>query len=306
MKNKVLVTGCAGMIGSHLSDKLINLNFEVIGIDNLSSGKIENLNHKMITSNNFYQNTITDKSLIKELFEKYKFNYVFHCAAEIDLRKSFKEPIPNAETNIIGSLNLIEQAVKHQSKFIFSSTGGAIYAPTSHYPFTELYKTDPLSPYGISKLTIEKYLKAFHKHSDLSYVALRYSNVYGSRQAFGECGVLSIFINKLLKAQSINVFGDGNQIRDYIYVDDVVDANIKAMELSGIYNVGTGEETSVNQIILHLNKYFGMIDVNYLDAVPGEMKYSVLNSHKLKSKGWQPKFNLDQGIAEILKGKVNV
>lgn len=309
MSIKVLVTGAAGMIGSHLSDKLIDLGFEVIGLDNLSTGKIENLNKKMILDNHFYQDSITNKYLVKELFEKYKFNYVFHCAAEIDLRKSFKDPIGSAETNILGSLNLIEQSVKHQSKFIFSSTGGAIYASGElHIPFPEWRDTIPSSPYGLTKLTIENYLKIFHEHDNLSYVALRYSNVYGTRQAFGECGVLSIFINKLLKSQSIIVFGDGNQIRDYIHVSDVVNANIKAMELSGVYNVGTGEGTSLNEIILHLNKYFGMIDVNYLEAIPGEMRYSVLNCDKLKRQGWSSSFNLDQGIAQILSKsrKLNV
>lgn len=305
----ILCTGGAGFIGSHLIDQLVYMGFNVTCIDNFSTGKFTNINEKA----NLYVKDIRDKSAIEKLFLKHKFDYVFHCAAEIDLRKSFNEPIESADTNIIGSLNLIEQSVKHKSKFIFSSTGGAIYRPLMHVekerPFDENHPAVPMSPYGLSKLTIEKYLQIFHEHDGLDYVALRYSNVYGLRQAGGECGVLAIFLNKLKNKQKLGVFGSGEQVRDYVYQRDVVDANLYAMRLPvGVYNVSTGVGTSVNEIVSLLSKYFPDLQWEYLPSVDGEMNYSVLNPNKLIDAGvdWKPQYTLEQGLEEMLSGELNV
>lgn len=297
-----LITGSAGFIGSHIVDKLINDGHTVIGIDNFTTGKWENVNKKCTTFNL----DIRDRISIDNLFDQYKFDYVFHLAAQIDLRRSIKEPAFDATNNIIGSLNIIENATKHKAKVIFSSTGGALYSEEAFLPFTEDSLIKPASPYGIAKRTVETYLEFFKNQYGLDYTVLRYSNVYGPRQAGAECGVIAIFMNKLIKGEPITVFGDGNSTRDYVFVQDVVSANMLAMNISGTYNVSTGVGTSVNQIVDLLKPYYKDCQVTHSDPVAGEMRHSVLCADRLKAKGWSSKYSLDEGVDEIMLNRLGV
>jgi len=225
---KCLVAGGAGFIGSHLADNLIKSGHEVIIVDNFSTGRKENINPRAI----FEEIDITDFLKIKEFLLKVKPEAVFHLAAQIDVRKSDEDPIFDAQNNILASFNLIKAA--HQSgvkKIIFSSTGGAIYGDTENRPTDEKETEWPLSPYGIAKLAVDKFLNYYYQTRELNFVSLRYANVYGPRQnPHGEAGVVAIFINKMLENNQPIINGDGKQTRDYIYVDDVVAANILALE----------------------------------------------------------------------------
>lgn len=311
---KILVTGGAGFIGSHLTGKLIERGHQVKVIDNLSTGKKGNLN----PGAKFYKIDIQNPK-ISEIFKKEKPEIVFHFAAQIDVRKSVENPIDDAKINILGSLNLIQNFVSvnqrsnqrksaFPKKFIFVSSGGAIYGDTDIIPTPETCPEKPGSPYGIAKLTIEKYLHFYKKTYDLDYVSLRYSNIYGPRQnSKGEAGVVAIFTDKLLHNESPIIFGDGEQTRDYLYVDDAVAAAILALESPSrenpIYNVGTGIETGVSDLYKLLVKEIGK------DIVPkhgppkkGEQLRSCLDFSKIKKElGWQPKYDLERGLKETIK-----
>ena len=296
---KVLVTGGAGFIGSFIVDYLIDKGFEVIVIDNLSSGNRDNLNEKA----KFYEADIRDKNTL-DIFEKEKPDCVYHLAAQINVRDSIKDPLKDSKINILGTLNILDSCIKYNvKKFIFSSTGGAIYGDNCNIPTSEKEKEEPLSPYGISKLTIEKYLKFYKNVHGLDYVSLRYSNVYGPRQnSKGEAGVVSIFINKILSGENPAINGSGKQTRDYVYVKDIAKANVLALSLSGIYNVGTSKETSVNELF---SKIMGKMDVSneviHSPEVKGEQMRSCLDSRKLTGEGWKIDYDLDKGLKETIE-----
>jgi len=241
---KVLITGGAGFLGSHIADRLIELNYEVAIIDNLSTGKIKNINPKAI----FYKADIRS-SVLFFIFKKEQPDYVIHNAGQISVIKSFDDPIYDADINILGGLNILRVCKKFDiKKFIFASSGGTVYGNPKGFPTSENHSTEPTCPYGLSKLTFERYLKI----SGLNYTILRYGNVYGPRQdPYGEVGVIAIFINKFLNNQQPIIFGDGYNTRDYVYVSDIVEANIKALQsdYTGCVNIGTGIETSVNDLI---------------------------------------------------------
>lgn len=293
----ILVTGGAGFIGSHLVDSLIDEGHNVVILDNLSTGQKENLNPKAI----FIERNIQDD--LSNLFEKYKFKYIFHTAAQINLRRSLQSPKEDAETNIVGSLNLIENAIKYKvEKFIFSSTGGAIYSAQAPLPCIESSEKVPESPYGLAKFSIENYLRIMKHVHGLNYVSLRYSNVYGPRQnAKGEAGVIAIFIEKALANQDLTIFGAGNKTRDYVFVQDVVKANLLARNLEGEFNVSTNHETDVNEIA---NKILELTNSNskiiHGAEIPGELERSRLSHDKLSSHGWHPQTQLDKGIKETV------
>jgi len=302
---KVLVTGGAGFIGSHLVDKLVDLNYEVVVIDDLSTGKAENINTNVLS----IKASINDEETLEELFSNNSFEYVYHLAAQINLRKSISDPDIDANINIMGSLNIIKKCLKYKiKKIIFSSTGGAIYSANQELPFTEATIAQPSSPYGLSKLTIESYLQIMKNIHGLDFAALRYSNVYGPRQnAHGEAGVISIFIDKLSRGVNLTINGDGNQTRDFVYVKDVVAANILALELSGVYNVCSNTEISVNTIAQYLQAGINpasssaMPSVIYAPAIPGEMNRCRLSYDKLKNQtNWQPLTSFDIGLIETL------
>jgi len=297
-----LVTGGAGFIGSNIVDRLIEKNHKVIIIDNLTTGTKENINKKAV----FYKLDIRDKN-VEDVFKKEKPEIVFHTAAQIDVRKSVENPIEDSEINILGSLNILENCKKYNvKKFIFSSTGGAIYGDTNNIPTTEKEKARPISPYGTAKLTIENYLYYYNTVFNLKYVSLRYSNVYGPRQnSKGEAGVVAIFTDKLLKNEQPVINGDGKQTRDYVYVKDVVNANLFAFEkdIKGIYNIGTSKETDVNKIFQLINKSLGnKAEEKHAPAKKGEQMRSCLDYSKAKKiLGWEPEYDVEKGIKETVE-----
>lgn len=276
---KILVSGGAGFIGSNLVDKLVELGHNVVVIDNLSTGKKENLNKKAV----FYETDIINKPILEKIFEKERFEIVFHLAAQIDVRKSVEDSSKDAETNIIGSLNLLELSRKYRiKKFIFSSTGGAIYGDCK-IPTPENEKEMPFSPYGCAKLAVEKYIYYFNKVFGLDYVILRYANVYGPRQnSKGEAGVVAIFLAKMINNTNPEINGTGEQTRDFVFVDDVVEANILALsKVSGVFNISTGKETSINEIFHKLNSLFdSKFSEKHAEAKKGEQEKSCLDNKK--------------------------
>ncbi|MDD2807929.1 MAG: NAD-dependent epimerase/dehydratase family protein [Patescibacteria group bacterium] len=294
---KILVTGGAGFIGSHLVDALINNEHDVVVVDNLSTGTKENLNAKA----KFIKLDITADQLA-EVFAVEKPKVVFHLAAQIDVRKSVANPVWDAEQNIIGSINLLENCRKYEvQKVIFSSTGGAIYGETEKIPTTESEPTEPISPYGIGKLATEKYLNYYWQVFGLPFTILRYGNVYGPRQnSKGEAGVVAIFCDKLQAGVSPTINGDGKQTRDYVYVGDVVKANLAALENDqvAIFNIGTGVETDVNKLSALIKDAFGAeVEFNHGQAKTGEQQRSCLSFAKAKSElGWEPLVAIDSGI----------
>ena len=299
---KILITGGAGFIGSQIADAFISAGHNVCIVDNLSTGVKDNINTKA----KFYEKDITDKEIIR-IFEKENFDVVCHQAAQIDVRKSVADPVFDANTNILGTLNLLQACVKTGvKKFMFASTGGAIYGEQDYFPADENHPTRPVSPYGITKLTIEKYLFYYHIQYKLNYTVLRYANVYGPRQnPFGEAGVVAIFANKLLREEQPVINGAGEQTRDYVYVGDVVKANVLTLEdkESTIYNVGTGIETNVSRIFKHLNELTGnIVEERHGPQAKGEQMRSVVTSDKLKSKfDWKPSTSLMEGLSKTVE-----
>lgn len=299
---KILVTGGAGFIGSHLVDRLIKEGHRVSVIDNLSTGKKENINPKA----KFYKIDICDPE-ISQIFEKEKPEIVFHYAAQIDLRESVEDPIKNAQINILGTLNILESCKNFRvKKVIFASTGGAMYGEAEIIPTPETYPEFPLSPYGIEKLTIEKYLNYYSKVFGLPFISLRLANIYGPRQnSKGEAGVVAIFCDKMLSGEQPIIYGDGNRTRDFVFVDDVVDANILAMEKGrvGIFNIGTAKETNINTIFKKLKELTASnCKEIHGPAKPGEQKRSCLDFAKAKKElNWQPQFNLDEGLKKTVE-----
>jgi len=294
---KYLITCGAGFIGSHLADELIKKGQEVVIIDNLYTGRKENLNAKAI----FYDADIQSPQ-ISEIFKKEKPEIVFHYAAQIDIRKSVENPAESARTNILGSLNIIENCKNFSiKKIVFASTGGAIYGEAEIIPTPENYPPRPASPYGIEKLIIEHYLDFYKKEYNLDHLILRFANVYGPRQnSKGEAGVVAIFCNKMLAGEQSVINGTGQQTRDFVFVDDVVLANILGIKKnkSGTFNVGTAKETDINAIFQKLQKLLGSkSEKKYGPEKKGEQKRSCLSFEKIRKEfGWEPKYNLDQGL----------
>lgn len=305
---KILVTGGAGFIGSHIADALIDKGHEVVIIDNLSTGVTENIN----PAAKFIKLSVTDSEIIS-IFKKEKFDAVNHHAAQIDVRKSVNDPVYDANINILGTINLLQCCIKTGvKKFIFASTGGAIYGEQNYFPADEQHPANPVSPYGITKLSVEKYLYFYRKEYNLKYSVLRYANVYGPRQnPHGEAGVVAIFLDKLLAGNQPIINGDGKQTRDYVYVEDVVKANLLVLDDddSEIFNVGTGIESDVNQIFYHLkNITQSSAEEKHGPAASGEQQRSSISSEKLFNKfNWKPATSLKDGLvktAAFFKNKV--
>jgi UDP-glucose 4-epimerase len=296
---KILVTGGAGFIGSNLVDALISLGHDVVVVDNLSSGLKKNLNPKA----RFYQIDICDEKL-SEVFEHEKPEIVDHHAAQIDVRKSNEDPIADAEANILGSLNLITNCVRHGVKrVVYASTGGAIYGDPQYLPADENHPINPISQYGVSKHTVEHYLHLYSIINGLEYVALRYSNVYGPRQnPYGEAGVIAIFAIQMLTGKQPTIFGPGDKTRDYTHVSDIVAANIIALDRgkNAIYNIGTGTETKDQEIFDTLASVLGYKGKPiYAPLRKGEVYRISLNCGKARKElGWIPKLSLREGIAQ--------
>jgi len=299
----VLVTGGAGFIGSHVVEGLLKEGLSLIVVDNLSTGKIENLNPNAL----FYQQSIEDEEMMERVFMLHKPAYIFHLAAQSSVSVSVRNPVEDAKTNILGTLVLLQKSVKYGvKKFIFSSTGGAIYGDNVKIPTPETEIPNPISPYGIAKLSVEKYLDFFSKEYGLEYVSLRYSNVYGPRQdPYGEAGVVAIFTNRMLKGEKVTIFGDGEYVRDYVYVDDVVRANILAMEKGKnvVLNIGTGRGTTVNELFMMLKSITGYSDEpEYAPPRKGDVRKSILDCSKAKEiLGWEPEVSLEEGLRRTVE-----
>ncbi|MFY9268644.1 MAG: NAD-dependent epimerase/dehydratase family protein [Candidatus Manganitrophaceae bacterium] len=298
---KVLVTGGAGFIGSHLVDRLIQEGHQVVVVDNLSTGKKQNLNKEA----KFYKMDILSNRL-ERIFQKEKPEVISHHAAQMDVRRSVADPAFDAETNILGLLNILECAMKQGTRrVIFASSGGAAYGEQEVFPAPESHPTRPLSPYGVSKLSSEHYLYYYQKVCGLEYTALRYSNVYGPRQdPFGEAGVVAIFTQKMLRGEQPIINGNGMQTRDYVYVEDVVEANMAVLnnKVNDVFNVGTGLETSVNQLFRYLLEATGS-DVKEIHGPEkkGEQVRSCLDFRKIhKMLDWEPRVPLHEGLIKTV------
>lgn len=290
---KVLVTGGAGFIGSHLVDALCEKH-DVAVIDDLSTGRVENLkdSRERIT---FYKKNILGKNL-KDVLRDVE--VVFHHAAQIDVRKSVEDPFYDLDINGKGPLNLVENA-ENLERFVYASSGGAVYGEPTYLPADEHHETNPISPYGVSKLIGEKYLYYYSYNYGLKVTCLRYANVYGERQdPLGEAGVISIFINRVLKNKPPIIFGDGMQTRDYIHVSDVVEANLLAMKKEGTFNIGTGVETSVNQLAHIITKIGGKkLKPVHAEERKGEVRRISLSISRAKRElKWNPNIELKEGI----------
>lgn len=300
---KVLVTGGAGFIGSHLCRHLLKAKIKTVVLDNLSVGKKENVP----SGCQFIKGDIQNFSLAKELIQKV--DAVFHLAANVTIRGSVDKFYQDAKTNVMGTLNLLRacKESKRVKKFIFSSSM-AVYADCPRpRPIKESYKTEPISPYGVAKLASERYILLACKQMGIKSTVLRYFNTYGPGQTFTPyVGVITIFINRLLDNQPLKIFGDGEQRRDFVYVDDIAEATyriLKAKTDSQIFNVGTGRAISVNQIAqLLVNKIDSTAKIDYEPAHPGELRYSIADSRSLeRAIGFKPKTELSGKIDEVIK-----
>lgn len=299
----ILVTGGAGFIGSHVVDRYIKEGHHVTVVDNLITGKLKNLNPEA----KFYKIDIRDKDGIEEMFKNNKIDYINHHAAQMDVRRSVADPMYDADVNILGALNLLQLSIKYGiRKFIFASTGGAIYGEQEYFPADEKHPLNPLSPYGISKLALEKYLYFYRMTYNLNYTVLRYANVYGPRQdPHGEAGVVAIFAKKILNGEQPVINGDGEQTRDYTFVEDIVDANIISTGngINGIYNIGTGMEISVNKLC-NMMLQTAKVETKPVhgQAKMGEQKRSVISYSKINAEcRWSPKYSLKDGLSKTIE-----
>ncbi len=300
-KMKVIVTGGAGFIGSHVADALIAGGHRVVILDNLATGRRQNIPEKA----EFHEVDIRSEDAAR-IVEEVRPQAMFHLAAQMDVRKSVYDPSFDADVNLRGMLNLLEAGRKSGlRKVVFSSTGGAIYGEQDVYPADEQHATWPISPYGIAKLASEKYLFFYHKQYGLDVTCLRYANVYGPRQnPHGEAGVVAIFSRKLLGGERPLIFGDGSITRDYVYVADVVRANLAGLGADGyvLANVGTGRETSVEELFSTMRDIIKAdIDPIFEEPRPGEQQRSSIHSpHILGTLGAKVETPLRAGLEETI------
>ena len=294
----ILITGGAGFIGSNVADGLLEKKHKVVIVDDLSNGKKENIPGGA----RFYRCDIRSKKL-SSIFKAEKPEVVIHNAAQLSVRVSVENPLMDADINVIGGLNVIQACHTHNvNKIIFASSGGTVYGEQKYFPADEEHPTKPISPYGVAKLATENYLYYFYKTYGLKYMSLRYGNIYGPRQdPYGEAGVVAIFSSKIIKGSNPIINGDGLQTRDYVYVGDVVDVNIRAIEsdFTGALNIGTGKETTVVELFKILREVSGKSGVEEVHgpAREGEQRRSQL-SYGLAKKilGWQPEITLEEGL----------
>ena len=299
---KVLVTGGAGFIGSRLVDRLLAEGHEAVVVDDLSSGCVAHVHPQAV----FHHTDIRDGRALNKVLAHEKPQIVSHHAAQVSVRQSVADPAHDASVNVIGSLHLLQACLRHGvERIVFASSGGAIYGEQETFPADETHPLRPVSPYGVAKLAGEHYLRCFHIAHGLSYVALRYANVYGPRQsARGESGVIARFADRLLRGEPVRINGDGCQTRDFVYVDDVVEANLLAMrsKATGAFNVGTGVESSIIDVFRHLKRLTcSPVQPEYAPAKPGEQRRSVLDASRIaRQLDWRPQTALADGLAQTV------
>jgi len=300
---KILITGGAGFIGSHVVELFVSKGYEVVIVDDLSTGRASNLH----PAAKFYQLDIRDPK-IREVFEIERPDYISHHAAQMDVRRSVAQPLFDADVNILGSINLIECARDFGvSHFVYISTGGAVYGEPERLPCDENHPINPICQYGASKHTVEHYLYMYNVNYDLNYTVLRYPNVFGPRQdPHGEAGVVAIFTGKMLDGEPITINGDGEQTRDFVYVGDCARANLLALTVEhapGIYNLGWGHPTSINDIFTNLAKItsYGQ-PAFYGPAKVGETRHIYLDASKANRElDWAPTMTLEEGLRETVE-----
>jgi len=299
---RILVTGGAGFIASHLSDRLVSLGQQVSIVDDLSTGKRENVPEAAT----FYEIDIRDEALDR-VFEEESPDVVIHHAAHANVAESVRDPRYDADVNIGGSLNLLECCVRHGvERVVYASTGGALYGEACYLPADEAHPIDPVSPYGVSKHAVEQYLYSYRQNHGLDYVVLRYPNVYGPRQdPHGEAGVVAIFSLQLLSGEQPVIFGDGSKTRDYCYVTDIVDANILALNSPGgaVYNLGRGIEVTDLEVFQTVQEAVGSnATPRFVPVRPGEVEHIALDASKAERElGWRWKVDLIEGVAKAVE-----
>lgn len=299
---RVLVTGGAGFIASHIVDELIDLNHDVCIIDNLSSGSRKNIN----TEARFYKCDIKEVDKLKLIFEVERPEVVIHHAAQIDVQTSFEKPAFDAESNIVGTINILECCREFGIRKIIYPSSAAVYGDPKYLPLDEDHISNPISFYGISKHTPEHYIKTYALIYGLKYTIFRYSNVYGIRQdPKGEGGVISIFVDKLLNNETAFIFGDGKQTRDFIYVKDIVQANILALCKGDneLLNISTGRPITVNELLKVMKGAAkSKVDVIYKEARKGDILHSYLDNKRAKEElGWEAEYTIADGIMETVQ-----
>jgi UDP-glucose 4-epimerase len=293
---RAIVTGGAGFIGSHVVDALVARGDEVIVFDNLDTGRREQVNEgaRLVAGD------VRDAEAVRRLFAEARPEVCFHLAAQVDVRVSVDDPLFDSDVNVAGTLRLLEQGRSHATRFVFASTGGAMYGECEA-PANEDRPPEPLAPYAVSKLAAEQYLAAYNRLHGTSHVSLRYGNVYGPRQdPHGEAGVVAIFFGRLARGESLLIFGDGRQTRDYVYVADVVAATLAAAEgPTGVFNIGTGSETSVLELAMACRRAAGVESETVFEAArAGELQRSFLDPTRAKEAlGFRATTSLDEGLA---------
>jgi len=301
---KILVTGGAGFIGSNIVDAYLKLGHEVVIIDNLNNGQRKNINPKA----KFYKADIYNEKAIRKIFQKERPEIVNHHAAQRDVGFSVANPLEDTKINILGSVNIIKNCIEFKvKKVIYANSGGATYGnpPRKDFPLKESHSINPVNPYGLNKSLIELYLKMYKREYGLDFVSLRYANVYGPRQKGGEAGVIPIFIEKMLSNQRPVIYGDGEQTRDLVYVEDVVMANIIALRKTPghFYNISTARPISIRHLFHLIAKETGFKESPiFKEAKPREVRFSSLSCEKAKRElGWVPKTDINEGIKKTVE-----
>ncbi len=301
---QVLVTGGAGFIGSHLVDRLVSEKHRITVVDDLSTGSRDNVHPKVM----FLQVDIRDLRDLEQAVLNALPDVISHHAGQVNLRQSVKYPGYDAHVNIVGSINLMRLAAKYRVRhFIYSSSGGAVYGEPTELPVTEDHPVNPFSPYGLAKYTVERYLELYRQIEGLRYTVLRYPNVFGPRQdPAGEAGVVGIFAEQMLKGEQPVIFGKGDKTRDYVYVDDIVEANVRVIEAGGdrgIYNLGSAREVSDYEIFSLVRAAVGTdVEPRYDSKRPGEINRICLSSAKAKADfGWEPQCSLEDGVKKAVE-----
>ena len=302
VKEKVLITGGCGFIGAHITNKLTANDYQVTIIDNLTSGKLSNIHHDLVT---FYDISILDNKL-REIILLEQPDYIIHLAAQVSVSHSINDVFLDENINIKGSLNVLEAAVQSKVKKIIYASSAAVYGKPKYLPIDTLHSINPVSPYGVSKYSVEKYIEMYGKLYGLDYTILRFANVFGPLQdADGEGGVISIFIDQLMQGNTPIIFGTGEQTRDFIYVEDVAEANIKALYTgsSEVLNISTGAEVSLNNLYKMMsNVTRSELRPIYEDARAGDIERSSLCNERTKRVlSWQPIYGLEDGLRETYR-----